>query len=82
MTVAFEIGPFSDTKEIWQKALEFLGTDNKAGNKTIIRIAPNHVQIVESEQKKNPFGSTDLLSRKVIAEFVSQNKENTVWAKK
>ena len=82
MSVAFETGPFSNTKEIWQKALEFLGTDNKAGNKTIKRIAPNHVQIVESEQKKNPFGSTDLLPRKVIAEFISQNKENTVWIKK
>ena len=53
MTVAFEIGPFSDTKEIWQKALDFLGVDNKAGNKTITRIAPNHVQIVESQQLKN-----------------------------
>ena len=82
MTVAFEIGPFSDTKEIWQKALEFLGTDNKAGNKTIIRVAPNHVQIVESELKKNPFESTDLLPRRIIAEFISQNKENTVWIKK
>ena len=82
MTVAFEIGPFSDTKEIWQKALEFLGTDNKAGNKTIIRVAPNHVQIVESELKKNPFESTDLLPRRIIAEFISQNKENTAWIKK
>ncbi len=82
MSVAFETGPFSNTKEIWQKALEFLCTDNKAGNKTIKRVAPNHVQIVESELKKNPFGSTDLLPRKVIAEFISQNKENTIWIKK
>ena len=82
MNVAFEIGPFSDTKEIWQKALDFLGVDNKAGNKTITRIAPNHVQIVESQQLKNPFGSTDFLPRKVIAEFISQNKENTIWIEK
>ena len=82
MSVAFKTGPFSNTKEIWQKALEFLGTDNKAGNKTIKRVAPNHFQIVESELKKNPFGSTDLLPRKVIAEFISKNKENTVWVKK
>ena len=82
MTVAFEIGPFSDTKEIWEKALDFLGVDNKAGNKTITRLAPNHVQIIESEQVNNPFGSTDFLPRKVIAEFVSKNKENTVWVKK
>ena len=50
MTVAFEIGPFSDTKEIWQKALDFLGVDNKAGNKTIKRLSPDHVQIIESDQ--------------------------------
>ena len=82
MTVAFEIGAFSDTKEIWQKALEFLGTDNKEGNKTIKRLSPDHVQIIESDQVKNPFGSSDFLPRKVIAEFISQNKENTVWIKK
>ena len=82
MTVAFEIGPFSDTKEIWQKALDFLGVDNKAGNKTIKRLSPDHVQIIESDQVENPFGSTDFLPRKVIAEFISQNKENTIWAKK
>ena len=82
MSVAFEIGPFSDTKEIWQKALSFLGIDNKDGNITIKRLGPSHVQIVQSEQRKNPFGSTDFLPRKVIAEFVSQNKENTVWIEK
>ncbi len=82
MTVAFEIGPFANSKEIWLKASAFLGIDNKDGNTQMKRIAPNHVQIIESEQKKNPFGSTDFLPRQVIAEFVSQNKENTVWAKK
>ena len=82
MTVAFEIGPYAATEEIWQKALNFLDIDNKDGNKTIKRIGANHVQIIESEQRKNPFGSTDFLPRKVIAEFVSQNKENTVWMMK
>ena len=82
MTVAFEIGPYAATEEIWKKALSFLGIDNKDGNKTIKRLGPSHVQIVQSEQKKNPFGSTDFLPRKVIAEFVSQNKENTVWMMK
>ena len=77
-----EIGPFSDTKEIWQKALDLLGVDNKAGNKTIKRLSPNYVQIIESDQVENPFGSTDFLPRKVIAEFISQNKENTIWIKK
>ncbi len=82
MTVAFEIGPFSDTKEIWQKALKALGTDNKDGNKTIKRLSHNHVQIIESDQVNNPFGSTDFVPRKVIAEFISKNKENTVWVKR
>ena len=82
MTVAFEIGPYAATEEIWQKALKFLGIENKDGNKTIKRIGANHVQIIESEQRKNPFGSTDFLPRKVIAEFVSQNKENTIWIQK
>ena len=82
MTVPFEIGPYAATEEIWQKALKFLEIDNKDGNKTIKRIGSNYVQIIESPQKENPFGSTDLLPRKVIAEFISQNKENTIWAKK
>ncbi len=82
MTVAFEIGPFARTEEIWHKALRFLDIDNNDGNKTIRRIGVNYVQIIESQQKKNPFCSTDFLPSKVIAEFVSQNKENTVWIKK
>ena len=56
MTVAFEIGPYAATEEIWQKALKFLNIDNKDGNKTIKRIGANYVQIIESEQRKNPFG--------------------------
>ena len=82
MTIAFEIGPYTATEEIWRKALKFLDIDNKDGNKTIKRIGANHVQIIESEQRKNPFDSTDFLPRKVIAEFVSKNKENTVWIRK
>ena len=82
MTVTFEIGPFANSKEIWLKASAFLGIDNKNGNTQMKRIAPNHVQIIESDQVKNPFGTTDFLPSKVIAEFVSQNKENTIWIEK
>ncbi len=80
--IAFEVGPYAATEEIWQKALLSLAIDNKEGNKTIKRIGANHVQIVESEQIKNPFGSTDLLPSHLIAEFISNNKENTVWIRK
>ena len=52
MTVAFEIGPYAATEEIWQKALSFLGIDNKDGNKTIKRLGPSHVQIVQSDLRR------------------------------
>tara|TARA_Y100001968_G_C18933944_1_gene515538 strand:+ start:198 stop:446 length:249 start_codon:yes stop_codon:yes gene_type:complete len=82
MNIAFEVDSFSNTKEIWLKALDFLGLDNNDCNKEIRRIAPNYIQIIQSDQVENPFGKSDLLPRKVIAEFISHNKENTVWIEK
>ena len=72
---AFVTGAFDSTKEIWKKAIEYLGIQNTDGRTHIKRMGTNQIQIFQYEEvdKKSIFESSDnhelLLSTFAVTHF-------------
>ena len=69
--VAFVTGAFDSTKEIWKKAIEYLGIQNTDGRTHIKRMGTNQIQIFQYEEvaKKSIFENSANHKTKVIASF-------------
>ena len=81
---AFVTGAFDSTKEIWKKAIEYLGIQNTDGRTHIKRMGTNQIQIFQYEEvdKKSIFESSANHKTKVIASFTGRaigNKKK--WVK-
>ena len=81
---AFVTGAFDSTKEIWKKAIEYLGIQNADGRTHIKRMGTNQIQIFQYEEvdKKRIFESSANHKIKVIASFTGRaigNKKK--WVK-
>ena len=76
--VAFVTGPFDSTKEIWKKAIDYLGIQNTDGRTHIKRMGTNEIQIVQyiEVDKKNIFESSANHKTKVIASFTGRTIGN------
>ena len=84
--VAFVTGAFDSTKEIWKKAIEYLGIQNTDGRTHIKRMGTNQIQIFQYEEvdKKYIFESSANHKTKVIASFTGRaigNKKKWVRLK-
>ena len=68
---AFVTGAFDSTKEIWMKAIEYLGIQNTDGRTHIKRMGTNQIQIFQYEEvaKKSIFENSANHKTKVIASF-------------
>ena len=68
---AFVTSSFDSTKEIWKKAIEYLGIQNTDGRTHIKRMGTNQIQIFQYEEvdKKSIFESSAKHKTKVIASF-------------
>ena len=75
---AFVTGAFDSTKEIWKKAIEYLGIQNTDGRIHIKRMGTDQIQIFQYEEvdKKSIFGSSANHKTKVIASFTSREIGN------
>ena len=83
---AFVTGAFDSTKEIWKKAIEYLGIQNTDGRTHIKRMGTNQIQIFQYEEvdKKSIFESSANHKTKVIASFTGRaigNKKKWVRLK-
>ena len=82
--VAFVTGAFDSTKEIWKKAIEYLGIQNTDGRTHIKRVGTNLIQIFQFEEveKKSIFGCSANHKTKVIASFKGREIGNKKkWVK-
>ena len=75
---AFVTGAFDSTKEIWTKAIEYLGIQNTDGRTHIKRMGTNQIQIFQYEEvdKKSIFGCSANHKTKVIASFTGREIGN------
>ncbi len=75
---AFVTGAFDSTKEIWKKAIEYLGIQNTDGRIHIKRLGTNQIQIFQyvDVDKKSIFESSSNHKTKVIATFTGREIGN------
>ena len=75
---AFVTGAFDSTKEIWKKAIEYLGIQNTDGRTHIKRMGTNQIQIFQYEEvdKKSIFESSANHKTKLIASFTGREIGN------
>ena len=83
---AFVTAAFDSTKEIWEKAIEYLDIQNTDGRTHIKRMGTNQIQIFQYEEvdKKSIFESSANHKTKVIASFTGRaigNKKKWVRLK-
>ena len=71
---AFVTGAFDSTKEIWKKAIEYLGIQNTDGRTHIKRTGTDQIQIFQYEEvaKKSIFESSANHKTKIIASFTGR----------
>ena len=81
---AFVTGAFDSTKDIWKKAIDYLGIQNIDGRTHIKRTGTDQIEIFQYEEvdKKSIFESSANHKTKVIASFTGRaigNKKK--WVK-
>ena len=82
--VAFETGAFAATEEVWEKAADFLGIQNRDGRTHLKRMGPHQIQIVQYQEvdKKRIFENSANQKTEVIASFTGKAIGNKkVWFK-
>ena len=81
---AFVTGAFDSTKEIWKKAIEYLGIQNTGGRTHLKRLETNQIHIFQYEEvdKKSTFESSANHKTKIIASFTGREIGNKKkWVK-